>query len=160
MYKSKDFKEMIIVNSKNKYQGKVSKILFDINEKKLIGFKINFMFSYHKNNFASTLNIKNITNKIYVSKLTRIKINEDNFIINSEIYDKDGTLMGNISEVLVDENNYNIKAFIVTPGILEKFILGKVIVLASDVYKSGNYIMCKGKSSIKFFSMIHEETRL
>ena len=35
MYKSKDFKEMIIVNSKNKYQGKVSKILFDINEKNL-----------------------------------------------------------------------------------------------------------------------------
>lgn len=160
MYKSRDLMKMIVINENSKPKGKVKEIFFDINEKKLIGFEIASMYIWRKKNFIKCSNIINIAGKIRVSKFTAFTPDERDFVINHEVYNHEGILLGNISEVLIDEKNYNISAFIVTPGIIEKFVLGKIIILASDIYKKGNYIMYKNKSSIKFTSMVHEEKRL
>ena len=160
MYKSRDLIEMVVVNKNNKSKGKVKEIFFDINEKKIIGFEIGSMCIWRKNNFVKPSDIISITNKIQVSKFTSFKEKEDNLVLNHEVYNGDGILLGNISEVLIEEKKFQIVAFVVTPGIIEKFVSGKKILLASHVCKKGDYIIYNNKSSVKFISMVHEERRL
>lgn len=158
MIKSKDILNKNVYDTNNKKIGIVKDIFIDFHRGNMEGIDIFSYFPFKKNLHIKPKDIVKINEFIVARKefngCVGFRYSE---IKDMEILDALGEIKGNIEDILIDEVTFNIRGFVVSPGILEKIIRGKEIILLKDIIVNEDYIIYKDDSNIKLKKFLHEE---
>lgn len=160
MIKSKDILNKNVYDTNNKKIGILKDIFIDLYRGNIEGVDIFSYFSFKKNLHIKPKDIIKIKESIIANKVFNECIGfRYSEIKDMEILDTLGQIKGNIEDILIDEVTFKIKGFVITPGILEKIIRGKEVILLKDIIIDEDYIIYKDNSNIKFKNILHEEMK-
>jgi len=130
-----------IYNERGKKIGVIKDIFIDFNNKKVIGFKVSSFSPFRKNDFLDIEDIIQFKKKIIVKELKSGEYLKFSDIKDMEVIDNKGIIRGDIEDIIFEEESYCIKGLIISPGIIEKIIKGKEIILMSHtVLEEGNVV--------------------
>ncbi len=133
MYRSKDFYMKIIYNTKGKKLGSIKDIYVNLDKKVIEGFEISNYSFLGKKNFLNTKDINYFTRDKIIGELSNGGGVKFSLFRNIDVIDCNGRLKGVVDDIIVDEEKYEIKGIAVSPGIIEKVLRGKDIVLPSNI---------------------------
>ena len=155
MYRTRDFidKEVFLIGGKK--LGVVSGILVDLKDKKVKSLMINH-FGIFKKKYVAYNDIISIGSKIIAGRISSpYGINLDR-ILMKHVYDKNGILRGNVSDVLIGEQTMELEGIICYSGLKNKIKSGNILIPFSEIILGDEYILDKGNGHITFNSVIHK----
>jgi uncharacterized protein YrrD len=132
MFKCKDFFMMDVVDINGRKIGFINDLLLNFHEKKIKGFSICSYSIFSRNVDVRTEDIISFNKTMIIRKASKEKNIRFNEIKGFDVVDIKGKLLGYVDDVLFDEE-YELKAFIVTTGFIKKFLKGKFIVLSTEL---------------------------
>lgn len=150
MYRSKDFYMKTIYNAKGKKLGSIKDIYVNIDEKIIDGFEISNYSFMEKKNFLNTNDINYFSKDKLVGKLSKGSGVKFSFLKDIDVIDCIGRLKGVVDDILIDEKSYEIRGIAISPGIIEKILKGKDIVLLSSIIVKKDYILDLTPINISF----------
>jgi|GEM_PF-5379512 len=161
MKRWKDFKHLDIYNFRHKKIGFSKDIVVDFYKWKIVGISIsNSSFFSKKNGF--------LRNKILDADFERGKITikdievlyGDTFskIKGIEIVDNSECIVGILDDLFIDDN-FRIKAILISCGIIMNFIEGKRVALTEDLKYTSKYIKLNKSIEETLISMPHGISR-
>ncbi|MGG7176090.1 PRC-barrel domain-containing protein [Clostridium paraputrificum] len=156
MYRSKDFYLKGVYDSRGKKLGIVKDIYIDFYKGEVKGIKVANYALLSKKSYVCIEAIINIDEDIIVESLIEgegLKLSE---VMGLEVIDKLGNTRGVVEDILIDEENYQIKGLIVSSGIIEKMIRGKEVILINRSILGENYILYLGETGIIVKNIPHE----
>lgn len=156
MYRVKDFYLKKVSNLNGKKLGNVKDIFIDFYMGQVKGLLVGRMSMMSKKNYVQIENVVNFDDEIIVNDIILgegLKVSD---IISMEVIDKYGTLKGVVEDILIDEENFTIKGIVVSPGIVDKLIYGKEILLPNQTILGEEYILYFGESNIVVKNIPHE----
>lgn len=133
LFKSKDFKMMDVFYASGKYIGFINDLLIDCNNNKIIGFAI-----ISSSLFSKTINVLASSIISYSNSMIIYETNKGNYlrlsnIKNLDVVDRHGNIIGIFEDILFSEEDYKIKAVVISLGYLANFTRGKKIILIKDL---------------------------
>ena len=156
MYRIRDFIFMDAVNLSGNLLGFVSDIFLDFNKKQVKGFVITPNSIFKKNLNVFMKDIVSLTSVIVVTNTNKDKYFQFNDVKRMNVVDERGCLIGMVEDILFDEENFCIKAVILSTGFINNFIKGKKIVLIDDLTLGEENLFYRGKKeNLKFFNSPH-----
>lgn len=155
MYKVKDFQNRNVMTKEGKKLGFVKDILINYSECKVIGFKVATMSLFSKDVIIREEDILSINTNIIVNSK-----NEGNHlgfkdIKSIEVIDRNGCIIGALEDIIMDMNEFSIKALIISSGLINKMISGKIILLPKDTILGDRNIVYLGNANMVLRSMPH-----
>lgn len=155
MLKTRDFYLMKVYDSKGKYLGIIKDISIDFYQAKICGFLISSFSLFNKKNYIPVEEILSIDKDMIVSKIDTFNGLLFNDIKYMDIIDNDNIMRGVLEDIVIDRNNYEIKGFVISSGIIDRMFKGKEIILPSNCILCEDFILYRGKECIKLKSLPH-----
>ncbi|OPJ63619.1 PRC-barrel domain-containing protein [Clostridium oryzae] len=155
LYKSRNFMNMTVMNVRGKKLGYINDILLSFDQNKVTGFSVNpsgFMLAKVKRFSAKDI--------VYYNRRIVINIDEDpngiylSSIKKMEIIDREGNILGIIEDIIFDDK-FDVRALIISPGIINKIIVGKRIITTSRIIIGDKNVIYYGKDSYCLYSVRH-----
>lgn len=150
MYRSKDFYMKTIYNAKGKKLGSIKDIYVNLDKKIIDGFEVSNYSFLGKKNFLNTKDINYFEKDKVVGELSKGNGVKFSFFRNIDVVDCTGRLKGVVDDIIVDEESYEIKGIAISPGIIEKVLKGKDIVLPRNIVVNEGYILDVTPININF----------
>lgn len=149
LFRSRDFYMKNIYNEKGKKLGVIKDLFIDIKEEKVIGFEVSNYSLFRKRNFLDIIDIKTINENVIATKLKCGKYKRFSDYKDMEVVDKNNNIKGDILDILFEEDDFIIKGILISPGILEKIIKGKEVILIKDIsFKEGKVVYYGDKTIV------------
>ncbi|MBE6070895.1 MAG: photosystem reaction center subunit H [Clostridium butyricum] len=155
MLRSKDFYLKKVYASNGKKIGIVEDVCIDFFNEKLVGFKISTNNIFSKKNYVSKENVILIGANMIINEVeerTALCFKE---IKDIEVIDTSGRIKGTVEDLIIDSENYDIKAIIVSSGLIDKMIKGKQIFLLNACILGEEYILYTKAEKVSFKVMPH-----
>lgn len=155
MFKTRDFYFKKVYDIKGKRIGIIEDIYIDFYIGKVIGFKVSSSILFSKNNYIDMEEIIDIGEDIIINSIrsgTGLAFKELKYI---EIIDKLGNVKGVLEDIIIDVQDYSIKAILISSGLIDKMIKGKQVILLNKCILGEKYILYTGNEGILFKSMPH-----
>ncbi len=161
MRRWKDFKHLDIYNLHNKKIGYSKDIIIDLYKWKVTGIIISnrSLFS-KKNGFMRNyiLNDDLQNEKITIRDIEIVKGSTFSTLKGIEIVDNTQCIVGLLDDLFID-SDYNIKALLISCGLMLNFIEGKKVALTEDLKYEGKYIFLNKRIEELLISMPHGISR-
>lgn len=154
MYRIKNLSYKEIYNDKGKKFGEVKDVGIDYYERKIKGFFIPKNI-FNKKNFVNIEDILSFGDRIIAKRKKCEKVVAFEEIRGLDIIDLNNNMIGVVEDIIIDYN-FNIIAIITSEGLLNKFKIGKKLILMKETILGDENILYLGNSSIKVYSSPHK----
>lgn len=158
MYRTKEFDLMDVINIHGKRVGIIKDVIVDFYKKRVIGFLINTNGIFNKKSYALIKDIITFDGNMIVEKVSEGNFLAFDSIKNMDIVDINGETIGVFEDIIFTKRDFNIKAVIVSGGLIKNFIYGKRIILINQLIIGDKNILCLNSSinsKISVFNTMH-----
>lgn len=155
MYKTRDFYFKKVYDLNGRKIGIIEDIYIDFYSAKIIGFKVSSSILFSKNNYVDMEEIIDIGEDVIINSIRKGKGLAFKELKYMEIIDKSSNIKGVLEDIIIDEKDYSIKAIVISPGLIDKMIRGKEIILIDKCILGEKYILYTGNEGVLFKSMPH-----
>jgi len=135
MFKTRDFYFKKVYDIKGKKIGIIEDLYIDFYLGKVVGFKVSNSILFSKKNYVDMQDIIDIKYMEIIDTLSNIK--------------------GVLEDIVIDIQDYSIKAIVISSGLIDKMIKGKQIILLNRCILGEKYILYTGNEGVSFKSMPH-----
>ncbi|SHJ44664.1 Uncharacterized protein YrrD, contains PRC-barrel domain [Hathewaya proteolytica DSM 3090] len=155
MYSNRDFIGKKITDRQGRKMGTVEDLLLDVKHGLVCGFKIRE--SSMRRRYTS-LHLRDI---LYIGNtMIADRFSSENFFCfeglrTMEIINLSGDILGSVESILFCREDFKIKGFLVSEGLLRNYIKGKRIILLSHLIIGENNILYTGDNNYCCYSKIH-----
>lgn len=150
-YKDIIFKKVIDKDGKN--MGEVKDVLINFSKAKVTGFKVSSPSLMAKDINISIKDIIYINERIIAKGKCKDRFLEFNSIRHLEVIDKDDNIVGFLEDIIIDPEDYTIKAMVICEGFLYKLFSHKKIISPRNlILGEDNIIICK-REGIEFMNL-------
>ncbi len=144
MWKYKDILFKKVLDVKGKKIGVVKDILLDFSKAEVTGFKLSSYSLLAKDINISVKDIIYINERIIVRDVWDDDFLEFNNIRHLEVIDKEGNIIGVLEDMIIDPEDYSIKAMVICEGFFYKLFKHKKIISPRQlILGEHNIILCK-----------------
>lgn len=155
MFKTRDFYFKKVYNIKGKKIGIIEDLYIDFYLGKVIGFKVSNSILFSKNNYVDMQEIIDVGEDVIINSIRKGKGLTFKEIKYMEIIDTLGTIKGVLEDIIIDIQDYSIKALVTSSGLIDKMIKGKQIILINTCILGEKYILYTGDEGVLFKSLPH-----
>ena len=155
MFKTRDFYFKKVYNIKGKKIGIIEDLYIDFYLGKVVGFKVSNSILFSKKNYVDMEDIIDIGEDIIINSIRRGEGLTFKEIKYMEIIDTLSNIRGVLEDIIIDIQDYSIKAIVISSGLIDKMIKGKQIILLNRCILGEKYILYIGNEGISFKSMPH-----
>lgn len=124
---------MDVIDVNGKRLGYINDLLIDFNKRKVIGFNISTSSFFKKDLNVMNENIVSYNSAMVITEAVKGMFLQFKNIKGMDARDKKGTIVGMVEDILFEEENFSIKALIISTGFITNFISGKKIVLINQL---------------------------
>ncbi|AWK51276.1 photosystem reaction center subunit H [Clostridium beijerinckii] len=155
MFKTRDFYFKKVYNIKGKKIGIIEDLYIDFYLGKVVGFKVSNSTLFSKKNYVDMEDIIEIGEDIIINSIRKGEGLTFKEIKYMEIIDTLSNIKGVLEDIIIDIQDYSIKAIVISSGLIDKMIKGKQIILLNRCILGERYILYTGNEGISFKSMPH-----
>ena len=155
MFKTRDFYFKKVYNIRGKKIGIVEDLYIDFYLGKVVGFKVSNSILFSKKNYVDMEDIIEIGEDIIINSIRKGEGLTFKEIKYMEIIDTLSNIKGVLEDIIIDIQDYTIKAIVISSGLIDKMIKGKQIILLNRCILGEKYILYTGNEGISFKSMPH-----
>ena len=155
MFKTRDFYFKKVYNIKGKKIGIIEDLYIDFYLGKVVGFKVSNSILFSKNNYVDMQDIIDIGEDVIINSIRKGEGLTFKEIKYMEIIDTLSNIKGVLEDIIIDIQDYSIKAIVISSGLIDKMIKGKQIILLNRCILGEKYILYTGNEGISFKSMPH-----
>ncbi|HEX9025649.1 MAG TPA: PRC-barrel domain-containing protein [Clostridium sp.] len=155
MFKTRDFYFKKVYNIRGKKIGIVEDLYIDFYLGKVVGFKVSNSILFSKKNYVDMEDIIEIGEDIIINSIRKGEGLTFKEIKYMEIIDTLSNIKGVLEDIIIDIQDYSIKAIVISSGLIDKMIKGKQIILLNRCILGEKYILYTGNEGISFKSMPH-----
>ena len=155
MFKTRDFYFKKVYNIRGKKIGIVEDLYIDFYLGKVVGFKVSNSILFSKKNYVDMEDIIDIGEDIIINSIRRGEGLTFKEIKYMEIIDTLSNIKGVLEDIIIDIQDYTIKAIVISSGLIDKMIKGKQIILLNRCILGEKYILYTGNEGVLFKSMPH-----
>lgn len=159
MFKTRDFYFKKVYNIKGKKIGMIDDLYIDFYLGKVLGFKVSNSMLFSKNNYVDIEDIIDIGEDIIINSIKKGEGLTFKEIKYMEVIDTLSNVKGVLEDIVIDIQDYSIKAIVISSGLVDKMIKGKQIILLNRCILGEKYILYTGNEGILFKSMPHNMDR-
>jgi sporulation protein YlmC with PRC-barrel domain len=141
MAKSRDYIYMNVMNIQGKKIGYIKDLLVDFNKGEVIGFKINPYRLLCKDFNVLKENIIYYKSQLVINNIVKDKYLEFSTIMNIHVIDKCSNILGLVSEVIFDDDDFKIKGLVVKDYNIFNMFKSRSVLLKSDLIIGDEYIL-------------------
>jgi uncharacterized protein YrrD len=155
MFKTRDFYFKKVYNINGKRIGIIEDLYIDFFEGKVVGFKVSNSMLFSKNNYVDIEDVIDIGEDIIVSSIRKgegLVFKEIKYL---EVIDTLSNIKGVLEDIIIDIEDYSIKAIVISSGLVDKMIKGKQIILLDRCILGEKYILYTGNEGVLFKSLPH-----
>lgn len=155
MFKTRDFYFKKVYNIKGKKIGIIEDLYIDFYEGRVIGFKVSNNMLFSKSNYVDIEEIIDIGEDVIISSIKKgdgLTFKEIKYM---EVIDTLSNVKGVLEDIVIDIQDYSIKAIVISSGLVDKMIKGKQIILLNRCILGEKYILYTGNDGVLFKSMPH-----
>lgn len=155
MFKTRDFYFKKVYNINGKKIGIIEDLYIDFYLGKVVGFKVSNSILFSKNNYVDMQDIIDIGEDVIINSIRKgdgLTFKEIKYM---EIIDTLSNIKGVLEDIIIDIQDYSIKAIVISSGLIDKMIKGKQIILLNRCILGEKYILYTGNEGILFKSMPH-----
>ena len=155
MLKTRDFYFKKVYNIRGKKIGIIEDLYIDFYLGKVVGFKVSNSVLFSKKNYIDMEDIIDIGEDVIINSMRKGKGLTFKEIKYMEIIDRLSNIKGVLEDIIIDIQDYSIKAIVISSGLIDKMIKGKQIILLNRCILGEEYILYTGNKGISFKSMPH-----
>jgi uncharacterized protein YrrD len=155
MFKTRDFYFKKVYNIKGKKIGIIEDLYIDFYLGKVVGFKVSNSILFSKKNYVDMQDVIDIGEDMIINSIRKGEGLTFKEIKYMEIIDTLSNIKGVLEDIVIDIQDYSIKAIVISSGLIDKMIKGKQIVLLNRCILGEKYILYTGNEGILFKSMPH-----
>ncbi len=155
MFKTRDFYLKKVYDMNGKKIGIIEDLYIDFYLGKVVGFKISNSMLFSKRNYVDVMDIIDIGEDVIISSIKKGEGLTFKEIKYMEILDTLSNVKGVLEDIIIDIQDYSIKAILISSGLIDKMIKGKEIILLNRCILGEKYILYTGNEGISFKSMPH-----
>ena len=155
MFKTRDFYFKKVYNIKGKKIGIIEDLYIDFYQGKVVGFKVSNSILFSKKNYLDMQDIIDIGEDVIVSSIRQGEGLTFKEIKYMEVIDTLSNIKGVLEDIIIDIQDYSIKAIVISSGLIDKMIKGKQIIILNRCILGEEYILYTGNEGISFKSMPH-----
>jgi len=155
MFKTRDFYFKKVYNIKGKKIGIIEDLYIDFYLGKVVGFKVSNSILFSKKNYVDMQDVIDIGEDMIINSIRKGEGLTFKEIKYMEIIDTLSNIKGVLEDIVIDIQDYSIKAIVISSGLIDKMIKGKQIILLNRCILGEKYILYTGKEGILFKSMPH-----
>lgn len=159
MFKTRDFYFKKVYNMKGKKIGVIEDLYIDFYLGKVIGFKVSNSMLFSKNNYVEIGEVIDIGEDVIINSIKKGEGLTFKEIKYMEVIDTLSNVKGVLEDIVIDIQDYSIKAIVISSGLVDKMIKGKQIILLNRCILGEKYILYTGNEGILFKSMPHNMDR-
>ena len=159
MFKTRDFYFKKVYNVKGKRIGIIEDLYIDFYLGKIVGFKVSNSTLFSKKNYLDMQDIIDIGEDVIVNSIRQGEGLTFKEIKYMEVIDTLSNVKGVLEDIIIDIQDYSIKAIVISSGLIDKMIKGKQIILINRCILGEEYILYTGNKGILFKSMPHNMER-
>lgn len=155
MFKTRDFYFKKVYNIKGKKIGIIEDLYIDFYLGKVVGFKVSNSVLFSKKNYIDMEDIIDIGEDVIINSIRKGNGLTFKEIKYMEIIDTLSNVKGVLEDIIIDIQDYSIRAIVISSGLIDKMIKGKQIILLNRCILGEKYILYTGNEGILFKSMPH-----
>ena len=155
MFKTRDFYFKKVYDIKGKKIGIIEDLYIDFYLGKVVGFKVSNSILFSKKNYVDMQDIIDIGEDVIINSIRKGEGLTFKEIKYMEIIDTLSNIKGVLEDIVIDIQDYSIKAIVISSGLIDKMIKGKQIILLNRCILGEKYILYTGNEGISFKSMPH-----
>ena len=155
MFKTRDFYFKKVYNINGKKIGIIEDLYIDFYLGKVVGFKVSNSILFSKNNYVDMQDIIDIGEDVIINSIRKGEGLTFKEIKYMEIIDTLSNIKGVLEDIIIDIQDYSIKAIVISSGLIDKMIKGKQIILLNRCILGEKYILYTGNEGVLFKSMPH-----
>jgi len=155
MFKTRDFYFKKVYNINGKKIGIIEDLYIDFYQGKVVGFKVSNSILFSKKNYLDMQDIIDIGEDVIVSSIRQGEGLTFKEIKYMEVIDTLSNIKGVLEDIIIDIQDYSIKAIVISSGLIDKMIKGKQIIILNRCILGEEYILYTGNEGISFKSMPH-----
>lgn len=155
MFKTRDFYFKNVYSITGKKIGIIEDLYIDFYLGKIVGFKVSNSMLFSKKNYVDIQDIIDIGEEVIINCIRKgdgLTFKEIKYM---EIIDTLSNIKGVLEDIIIDIQDYSIKAIVISSGLIDKMIKGKQIILLNRCILGEKYILYTGNEGILFKSMPH-----
>lgn len=148
---------MDVINIEGKSLGYIEDIILDFNHGKLLGFKIASPNFRKKGGVLYIKDVISYSDKIIGSVSEKKNHLSFSSIKNLDVINTSGAVIGILEDILIDKENFSIKAVVISTGFLRNLKYGKKIVLKEQLILGEHSVFYQdSKEKCILYTKIHE----
>lgn len=148
---------MDVFSADGKKLGYIKDVIVDMNEKTIKGFDISSNTISNRKSIVLCEDVVTFSTNMVVNGLSFGNYLSFFDVKNVDVIDINGNVIGIISDLVFDMNNFRINAIIISTGVLKDIFIGKKVLLPkSTVLGENSLLFLCNKKSIEFKSNIHK----
>jgi len=155
MFKTRDFYFKKVYDIKGKKIGIIEDLYIDFYLGKVVGFKVSNKMLFSKKNYVDMEDIIDIGEDMIITSIRKGEGLTFKEIKYMEIMDMLSNIKGVLEDIVIDIQDYSIKAIVISSGLIDKMIKGKEIIILNRCILGEKYILYTGNEGILFKSMPH-----
>jgi uncharacterized protein YrrD len=155
MFKTRDFFLKNVYNIKGKKIGIIEDLYIDFHAGRILGFKVSNSSLFSKNDYVDMEDVIDIGEDMIINLIKKGNGLTFKEIKYMEIIDTLGNIKGVLEDIIIDIEDYSIKAILMTSGLVDKMIKGKQIILLNRCVLGEKYILYNENQGVSFKSMPH-----
>lgn len=155
MFKTRDFYFKKVYNIKGKKIGIIEDLYIDFYLGKVVGFKVSNSILFSKKNYLDMEDIIDIGEDVIVNSIRQGEGLTFKEIKYMEVIDTLSNIKGVLEDIIIDIQDYSIKAIVISSGLIDKMMKGKQIILLNRCILGEKYILYTGNEGVLFKSMPH-----
>jgi len=155
MFKTRDFYFKKVYDIKGKKIGIIEDLYIDFYLGKVVGFKVSNSILFSKKNYVDMQDIIDIGEDVIINSIRKGEGLTFKEIKYMEIIDTLSNIKGVLEDIVIDIQDYSIKAIVISSGLIDKMIKGKQIILLNRCILGEKYILYTGNEGVSFKSMPH-----
>src|SRR5471030_1797081 len=155
MFKTRDFYFKKVYDIKGKKIGIIEDLYIDFYLGKVIGFKVSNKMLFSKKNYVDMEDIIDIGEDMIITSIRKGEGLTFKEIKYMEIMDMLSNIKGVLEDIVIDIQDYSIKAIVISSRLIDKMIKGKEIIILNRCILGEKYILYTGNEGILFKSMPH-----
>jgi len=155
MFKTRDFYFKKVFDIRGKKIGIIEDLYIDFYLGKVVGFKVSNSMLFSKKNYVEMQGIIDIGEDVIIDSIKKgdgLTFKEIKYM---EVIDTLSNIKGVLEDVIIDIQDYSIKAIVISSGLIDKMIKGKQIIILSKCILGEKYILYTGDEGVSFKSMPH-----
>ena len=155
MFKTRDFYFKKVFDIRGKKIGIIEDLYIDFYMGKVVGFKVSNSMLFSKKNYVEMQGIIDIGEDVIIDSIKKgdgLTFKEIKYM---EVIDTLSNIKGVLEDIIIDIQDYSIKAIVISSGLIDKMIKGKQIILLNRCILGEKYILYTGNEGILFKSMPH-----